>query len=367
MKFLCTKENLNKGVSVLASTPTQDATLPVLSNILLECKEGRLKLAATDLEIGVSCFVSGKVEKEGSLTVPAKLLSQYVGSVTDDKLELASEDSVLSISSANSSTTLTGISADEFPLIPEIKDGAEFELDSKLLAEAVQKTAFAAATDFSRPEISGVYFAVEGEQLILASTDSYRLAEFRAKIKSTSKKKIGVIVPAKTMRSLERILAENNNSVKVVVTENQIMFVIDDTIVTSRLVDGKFPDYVQIIPSSSSTSVSIEKPMLIDTIKTTSLFTKEGVSALKIFASKEKSSLSLSASTSNVGKSESTLPCKVEGEDSEVTFNFRYLLEGLSVINESDVELGLSGNSAPGMIKGKGDKSYIYIVMPLKQ
>ncbi len=367
MKFLCIKENLNKGLQILGNTPTQDAALPVLANVLLKTENGQLKLSATDLEVGINCFVSGKIEQEGSITIPAKLLMQYVSSIRDEKLGLSCTDLVLSVSSANNSTTFSGISPEEFPLIPEIKDGTSFEVDCRILLEAIKKTVFAVANDFSRPEIAGVYFALEGDQLVLASTDSYRLAEFRYKLPVASKTKIAMIIPAKTMRALERVLSEKEGSVKIRATENQVMFSFEDVIITSRLVDGKFPDYIQIIPASSTTSVFVERGVLINTIKTTSLFSKAGVSDIKIETDLESNTLKISAATESIGKSEAKIPCKNKGENTEITFNYKYLLEGLSVIDEEIVELGISGNSMPGMIRGEGDKSYIYIIMPIKQ
>ncbi|MFC1721834.1 DNA polymerase III subunit beta [Patescibacteria group bacterium] len=368
MKVVCTQENLSRALAIVSQAVGTDTTLPVLANVLLQTEEGRLKLSATDLETGISIFIGGKVESEGIVTIPAKLLAEYIRSLPPDNINLSAKDNILKLSAGTFSASLNGIDPDEFPLIPKIKNKEICTVDAKEFAEGVTRTTFAAASDESRPELAGVFLVFDEDNIQMAATDSYRLAESVIDKASRKGKKQTAIVPAKTLSELTHILGEDIEGKLVIsLSDNQMMFQYGDASLVTRLVEGQFPDYKQIIPDSFQTEAIFERQELLQNIKVTGLFSREGANDIRCEFNTANKETSLYAASSQVGKNTSQVKGKLKGETSQAVFNYRYLLDGLAGMKSQEVEFSTNGSSGPGVLKPVGSKDYTYVVMPIKQ
>lgn len=368
MKLSLTQENLAKALNVVGRIVSTRSSLPVLSNVLLSTDANRLKLSATNLEIGINYWVGSKVDEEGSLTVPARLFAEYVSSLPAGKIELSSEDMILSVTSPHYSSNINGISAEEFPLIPEIKSNPVLSLPAVTFRDALQQVVPAASLDEARPVLAGVYMFIDGGSLMLVATDSYRLAEKSLKLsKKASSTKLDVIVPARTMQELGRILNDTESEVNIYVNENQVMFEVDSIELTSRLIEGQYPNYKQIIPSSAETEFEIDLDEFVRVTKVASLFARESAGSVRLEI-KEEGKISIVAAASQVGENNSSAEAEVRGEDNEVSLNSRYLLDALGAVKAQKVNFAVSGKLNPCVLRpaeGKDD-DYIHIIMPLR-
>ncbi len=368
MKLSCTQENLSRGIQFTSHLAGKNTSLPILNNLLLRATAAGCELLSTNLEMGVKCFVRGKVEEEGEITVPARLLSDYVTLLPHQKVDLSSSGSELKIQCENFHTVLKGQPTEEFPVLPDVQNGNQFHLNAGELKSAVAETAFAVAFDETRPEISGVFLRFSGNQLICAATDSYRLAERKIAITQSPAQEGKVIVPGRAWQELLRLLPDvAENDVRVEVTENQIVFYVDDIQFVSRLIEGHYPDYEQIIPKSATATMTISRDELIKTIKTASLFSKSGINDVVLDLQPENKTCIVSSSNAQIGENTITLHPEMTGAALSIVFNHRYLLDGLLNMPTSDIQLQFVDHSSPGLIKPVDSEGYVYIVMPIKQ
>src|SRR3989338_3516902 len=368
MKFTCTQENLNRGLLVVSHIAGRSATLPILNNVLIKVDSGFIKLSTTNLEKGVSATVRGRAEKGGEFTVQAKLLADYINLLPKENIELELEDQTLYIRSDNYKTYIKGVDSTDFPLIPDMAREESVTLKAKDFRKALAGVVFAAAMDESRPEISGIFFSFSGKTLTLVGTDSYRLAEAKISLaQEVSEKKL--IVPLRTLQEVYRILTESSESeITLFVNENQILFKLNDEVeLISRLVEGQYPDYQQIIPGESKTQAKVKVNEFLKVIKSASLFCKPGINDVKISFLKDKNEIVVTAVNSAVGENLVNLEAECSGQDNEVVFNYRYLLDGLNNLDKDEVQVEIISNSAPGVIRPVGDKNYLYIIMPIRQ
>lgn len=363
MKLSCTQENLNQAISMISKIVSARTTLPVLSNILLKTDKGRLKLSATDLEIGISCWIGGKIEKEGAITVPARLITDFVSTNTDKKIDLVLDDSTLSLKSEHFFAHIKGIPASEFPLIPQIQKEPFIQLSVLPFKEAILQTVFATALDETRPVLAGVLLRFVDDKLKVVATDSYRLAEKQIELPSKVEKNTDLIVPAKTILELSHVLTESSENVTVRLAENQVQFDLPEVQIVSRLIEGSFPDYEQIIPQSSPVSATLSTFEFQNAIKMASFFARESANNVKLKVKKD--SVEIVAVSPQTGDSVSTLPAKTQGE-AEIAFNAKFLSDVLPVLGSEQFELRLSGKLNPGVIRPQTGKNYLYIIMPLK-
>ncbi len=366
MKLSLTQENLHKALGVVSRVASTRSNLPVLSNILLSTSDKRLRLAATNLEIGINYWIGGKIEEEGAITVPSRLFSEFVASLPSQNIELSLKDLSLVVKTPGVESTINGISADEFPLIPELKTDPILELPAEALAQALNQVVVAASLDEARPVLTGVYIFSEEKSLTLVATDSYRLAEKTIKLAKPPTAPLSVIVPARTLQELARILGDAEESVKIYLGENQIMFRQSNIELTSRLIEGKFPDYRQIIPKTAETTVEIATAELARITKVTSLFARESAGSIRIDI-KGDGRLAVVANPSQIGENTASAECAVTGEDGEISLNARYLTDALGVIGSDQVSLSLSGKLNPCVLVPGGKASdYLHIIMPLR-
>ena len=349
-------------------------------------ENNRLRISSTNLEIGINCWVPGKIEKDGSITVPAKLLSGFIGNLPNKKIELKTKDSQLYLGCENFKAVLRGIDAKDFPIIPKIKNSPLIKIKSEVLKTALAQVAEMAAISEVRPEISGVFVKIEKDLIKFAATDSFRLAEkiiYQNKLVSARAGLVSakdgleslnhsLIIPQRTILELVRILGEKDllgakedQEVEVILGGNQILFDLGYSQVVSRLIEGQYPDYQQIIPKNLEIQATLNRNELINGIKIASLFSGK-VNNIKLSIQPKKSLIEISAKDTDIGENKSQLNAKIEGKEVEITFNYRYLLDGLNNIFSDKVILGLNSASNPVVIKPVGDTSYTYLVMPIK-
>lgn len=365
MKITCTQENLTKALSLVGRTVATRATLPVLSNILISVADGRLKLTATDLEIGVSTWIGGQVEEDGALTVPARLLTDFVANNRDPKIELKTQENTLHLKSDHFEANIKGIEASEFPTIPEVSGEPLVRIKTKDFLEAIKQVIIAPAVDNTRPVLAGVLFSFKGKQLKLVATDSYRLAEKKLAIEKNIEAP-EVIVPSRSLNELIRIVgsAAGLENVSISLSENQILFAAGDTQVVSRLIEGAFPAYEQIIPTASKTTVTVDTGEMAGIVKMAALFARESANNIKLDI--KKNELVAKSMSAEVGDNVSNMAAEITGEEIEVAFNAKYILDFLTVVEEKNVRIGINDRSSAGVFRPAKSQDYVYVIMPLR-
>lgn len=385
MKFICTQENLNHGLFIVSHIPSRSIHLPILNNVLLKAENKTIILSSTNLEIGISCIIRGKVEEEGDYTVDAKLFSEYVHLLPKENVEVKTinekgETSFLSITCKNYTSKIKGLSASDFPLIPKIKKENPVILPISEIRKAFSQVIFSVSTSETRPELNGVYCEFSSEKIIIAATDSFRLSEKNIVFPS-SKKYLDtqlhqkIIIPSKTIQELLRIINsfkdssdfESREDIEIYTGENQILFSLGSVEIISRLIEGKFPDYQQIIPNNFSTEATITVSEFLQAIKTASLFTRSGIFDIHLQFLPEDNEVVVSSENTQIGEGTTRIGAKIQGKKNSIILNFRYLLDGLQNIDSEEVILKIIDNSHPCILQPKSEEAYIYIVMPIKQ
>jgi len=377
MKFIGLQENLKRGLNIVGHLSSKNINLPILNNILIKAVGSNIELISTNLEIGISHLIRGKVELEGEFTVDSKLISEYVNLLNSGEkvlVDLKGDD--LKIECGNYKTRIKGESSKEYPLIPTISRDGYFSCDLVGFKKALTSVVFSVSNSENRAELTGVLFSFTNDKLFLAATDSYRLAEKEINIKRVNLKTNDdqkVIVPSKTIQETLRVInglelnssSESLDEVKIYISDNQILFVFDSVEIISRLISGYYPDYKQIIPSKSQTQSLMDRAELIRAVKAAALFSKTGINDITIILSKSK--LLISSFSGSSGESQVEIKCEVNGDDNEITINYRYLLDGLNNIDSRLVRLNVLNNFTPCVIKPEKSDDYLYIVMPIRQ
>lgn len=369
MKILCLQENLKNALSTAERIIGKNLTLPILNNILLKAEKGRLQISSTNLEIGINYWIQCKIEKEGEITVLAKTLSSFVSNLPNKKIEIEGKDQILSIKCEGYKAKIKSHTADEFPIIPKIQSQKEALVDCFDLKEGLQQVAAMTAVSEARPEISGVLFNFSKKSLKLAATDSFRLAEKNIFIESSFEEKI--ILPQKTALELTRVLADKESlskkeeKIKIIIGPGQAMFDAGHIQVVSRLIDGQYPDYQQIIPASFQTKITTSKDELVKAIRIASLFSGK-INEAKIVIFPGKNIMEISSQSADIGENKTQINAEAEGKSQEISFNWRYLLDGLNNIGSKNIFLGMNSDAGPTAIKPVGDENYLYVVMPIK-
>jgi len=366
MKITILQSNFAKALSQISRLVGNRTTLPVLSNALIVAEKGGIKISATDLEVGITTHTTGKVESEGKITLPARILSDFINNNKDQSVEISTDGNIATLKSARFEAVIHGISAEEFPTIPEPTATAFVSLEKESFLNALKKVIIAPALDETRPVLAGIFLSFLDKELIIAATDSYRLAESKIKLaKPIEAKK--VIVPTRTMNELARILG-GSDAVKEVlfyITENQIIFKIGDTQIVSRLIEGTFPNYTQIIPSSSTIIAKTDLNEITSAVKMSALFAKDSANNNVRLTIKDKG-FTISSTATQAGSATSMIKAELSGGDIEIAFNARYILDVLSVFPSGMVTIELNNNASPCVIKTEKDPQFLYIIMPLK-
>lgn len=367
MDIVCLQENLIKGLHIVSHLAGKNTTLPILNNILIHAKDGEITLTTTNLEIGVNCKIRGKVKKEGKCTVQARLLTEFVSLLPKENVLLNYENNKLNIKCVKDKTSINTLSADDFPLIPSIDSKNKYVVKVKELRNALSKVVFTVATDTTRPEISGALFSIENKKITIVGTDSYRLAEKTINLEETSADQ-KIIIPIETIQEVLRIMGDTEEeSIDFYLEENQILFKLDNIELVSRLTEGSYPDYKQIIPSGSKTKAEIDIREFTQAVKRISLFCKPGINDIKLNFTPNKNEIIISSISDQLGEGMTSISSKIKGEENEITFNYRYLLDGLNNILGNELTLEINDSGSPGLMKSDKDQEYIYIIMPIKQ
>ncbi len=368
MKLTVRQENFSFGLNIVSKVASTKTVLPILNNILLEAKKGVLNLSTTNLEIAIITSIRAKVEKEGKITIPSQTLTNYINLLEEGLLNLELSDTEMQIKSEKSQAKLKCISAEEFPIIPQVSKREKIVFKAKTLKDAFSKIVHLVSPFETRIEISGILFEFSPEKktkFTLAGTDSYRLAEKKIEAEElTLKNDIHLIIPVKTLQELIRIIGEEGE-VEIYPSENQILFIYEETKIVSRLIAGRFPDYKQIVPTDFKTRLRVEKEPLLKGIKAVGLFSRAGINDICLEI--EKKSVFISSVNSPIGESNVEVKAEVEGETNKITFNYHYLLDGLSNLSGDEIILEMTADNTPAIIRSEKEPDYFYLVMPIKQ
>lgn len=365
MKLSVTQENLSQALAAASRVASTKTQLPILGNILLRTDGNRLLVAATNLEVAVTQYVGAKITTHGSMTVPAKLIAEFVHSLAKGTVELSAQENRLLLSSGGSKSIINGIAADDFPELPVIDEekAVSYAISTDDFKQAVTQTVLTASSDATRPVLTGVYWHSHDGYLYLAATDGYRLSEKRL-MKTTSE--LAAIIPTASLQEVLRLISDDVQEIDVLFDETQVKFRIGESEVTSRLIDGNFPPYRELIPASSETSVTISKAEFVRITKITSLFARDSGGSITITASNDPGVLALHSIASELGENTSEAPAEVT-EGGTVTLNSRYLIDALGVISGDTVEFRFSGKLSPCVLTTvEKDVDYQHIIMPLK-
>lgn len=371
MKLKILKQNLKQGLDKIKKVASKSSSLPVLDSVLLTTKKNHLELAATDLELGIKYEVLAKIKDQGKVAIPAKAFSNLINSLPEEEIELKQKKQDLKIKCGNYESQLKGLDPKEFPIIPELEDKFA-ELKSSVLMEALSQIEDIASPSKVRPEISGVYLCFNRKEIKAVATDSFRLGEKSVSLSDTTLNSSQcLILPSKTARELMNIFQDQQRDLKIFISENQIMFKTEspektepEFQITSKLVEGDYPDYEKIIPDDHKTRLKLPREKFLNQIKAASLFGGK-VNEIKCKAIPDKG-LQISSEDPNLGKNQSVVSAEVEGEELEASFNWRFVRDGLSNINTDQVILEMNGEEGAATLKPQDDDSYLYVVMPIK-
>jgi DNA polymerase-3 subunit beta len=373
MKVSCLQENLAKGLSIISRAVAARSTLPVLGNVLIATDQGRLKLAATNLELAVTCWIGAKVDEDGATTVPARILSDFVNSLPPERIdmELNVKTQTLHLKCARYDANIKGIDATEFPIIPSIGDGKKISLEPETLREMIEQVTFAAATDESRPVLTGVVTKFEKDKVTFAAADGFRLSVRHAMLSAPVDQPITVIVPAKALQEVGRVSGDQEDPIEMAVTENksQVLFKLTNIEIVSQLIDGVFPDFTRIIPESRSTRTVVNTAELQSAVKASSVFAREAMNTVRVQIAPSgemgAGKMTMTAASAESGDNVGDIDATVDGEAVEIAFNARYLADVLNVLHTPQVAIETSGSSSPGVIKAVNRDDFTHVIMPM--
>ncbi|MFA5355198.1 MAG: DNA polymerase III subunit beta [Candidatus Paceibacterota bacterium] len=373
------KDKLKYGISVVERISNKSLTLPILNNILLKTEKNFLNLSATDLEMGIQWWALVKTEKEGKITVPAKLLSSFVSFLPNKPITLKVKGVDLQIECENRETTIKGIDAEEFPIIPKVSEEEKLNINAGLFCRNLAKVVDIASFSSTKVEISGVYFSFQKDMVTMTATDSFRLGEKKMYLKasSTLSKNYSLILPQRTAKEIINVFAEKEGEMTIYFSPNQVMFETllsetkhPDIQIISRLIEGEYPNYQEIIPKSYETKVTFKAEELVGQIKLASLFSGK-VNEVKVKADPKKGELLVFSQDPDTGEHKGSIKVKIEGKACEVSFNHRFLLEGILSVMAGDeknpeITLDLNGSDKAAVLRSKRDGDYLYLIMPIK-
>ncbi len=367
MKVECSKERLKEAVFLAERVTGKNLSLPILSSIMLTAERSKLIVRATNLDIGVEIEVPAKVEQEGAVALNASVLSGFLGNLyKEDKVLLELKEDNIHVSTDRSATLIKGYPVDDFPLIPHISDGVEFRLEAKKLVEGFKSVSYAAALSDIKPEIASVYVYYNDGYLVFVATDSFRLAEKRIAVDEAAAESVPIIVPHRNVAEIVRIFDSLSGEVRINANKNQISLYADGIHFTTRVIDGIYPDYRQIMPKQFITEVSVNKADLMQALKLSNVFSDK-FNQIDVLIDPTEKKLEINARNQDVGENKASVKIGGSGEAITMSFNGRYVLDCFSIVASDDLLLKFSDKNRPMLIYGDGDGSFRYIVMPLNR
>lgn len=374
MKVTVLQENLARGLGIVSKAVSPRSTLPVLANVLIASDEGRLRLSATNLEMGITCWISARIEEEGSTTVPARTFSDLVSTLPSDQvmLKLDVQTQTLNVRGGTSTNDIKCIDAQEFPPLPVPDLDGAVQINSGDFREMIHQVVFAASSDEARPVLMGVLMQVDKDKLTMAAADGFRLSVRKAVLSTPSPVPVSAIVPAQALKELARVASDGEEPIYMVLPKGrgQVVFRVKDVEVVSQLIDGTFPDYQQIIPRSYKSRTLVSTASLLKACKQAEIFAREGsnVARFNIKTAQgemQPSEVEISATSEETGKNETIVEATVDGGGLLIAFNVKFLREALEVIRTPNVALETSAPNAPGVVKPVGDDQFLHVIMPM--
>ena len=373
MRLSCLQENLNRGLSMVGKAVATRTTLPITNNVLLATDQSRLKLVATNLEMAISCWIGAKVEEEGTITVPARLLTEFISSLPNEKVDisLSPRTKTLGLKCARFEARISGVDAKDFPPIPKVDEGITTKVEAEALRQGISRVAFAAATEESRPVLTGVDAKFENVSLTLAAADGFRLAVYKLPLITPVSQEAEVIIPARTLTEINRLASDQEEAIEIMVNLNksQALFRLKNAELVSQLVQGTFPQYAQLIPQSYNTRAVVGVAEFLRATKTASIFARDGSGIVRVMivpgGELTPGKLTISARSEEIGDNVGDIDAVVEGEEAKIAFNGKYLVDVLSVLHEPQVALEATNPSSPGVIRPVGMDNYTHVVMPM--
>lgn len=373
MKVTVLQENLARGLSIVSRAVSPRSTLPVLANVLIATDEGRLRLSATNLELGITCWIGAKIEEDGSTTVPARTLADLVGTMPDPQVSLTlnTQNQTLNVRSGASTNDIKGIDAQEFPPlpVPDFEDAILINVAD--FKEMIQQVAFAASTDEARPVLMGVLLTVDKDQVTMAAADGFRLSVRKAALSGPVPTPVSAIIPARALNELARIASDGEQMIQMILPKGrgQVVFRVKDAELVSQLIDGTFPDYQQIIPRSHKSRTLVSTASLLKACRQAEIFAREGSNVvrlnIKTNGEMQPGEVEISAHSEETGSNETLVEATVDGTPLLIAFNVRYLREVLEVVKSPNVAIETSAQNAPGVVKPVGDDDFLHVIMPM--
>jgi len=371
MKLSCLQENLSKGLWIVSRAVAIRSTLPITQNVLIATDQSRLKLAATNLEVAISCWVGAKIEEEGAITIPARLLTEFISSLPNDKIDITLTQRTLQLKCARFEARINGLDAQDFPPIPQVADGIATKIEIEALRDGINQVTFAAATEESRPVLTGIQIEFDGDKLAMAAADGFRLAVHNTSLLSPVKSKAALIVPARALNELSRFLTDQEEPVEITVNQqkSQIMFKLKNIEMVSQLIQGAFPNYSQLIPQSYVTRAVVDVAEFLRAIRMASIFARDGSGIVRLVVSPgvelTPGKMNISARAEEVGDNVGEIDALIDGETAKIAFNAKYLADVLSVLHQKQVALETTTSSSPGVLRPVGIDNYVHVVMPM--
>ncbi len=368
MKLSVMQENLARGLSVVSRAVSSRSTLPVLANVLLRTEDAGLKLTATNLEIGITSWVPGRIDTDGALTVPARLITDVVnGLPSGERVDLDADGTTLRIKAGRYQTHLRGIDSEEFPVIPAAGDRPTTRISQRLLRRALSGVAFAAAIDEARPILTGVLTKLVGDRLTLAAADNYRIAVKTLPILDPVEDTT-LVVPARSYQELMRVLSDTDDPVEIMLatSKSQVLFHVEGTELVSRLIDGQFPNYQQVLPTSHTSRAVVERDELLKAVRLSALIASSAANVVRLRMGEDGASGITIAAAADVGDAEGEVEAALEGDPVTIAFNARYLSEALQNLDGDQLALEFAGPLSPGVLKPIDDADYVHVIMPVR-
>ena len=396
MRVSCLQENLSRGLSIVGRDVATRTTLPITQNVLISTDQSRLKLAATHLEIAISTWIGAQIEEEGSITVPARLLTEFVSSLPPERIDLAQppdrdesvgedpdsedEESIESTSARQTNVAIkcarfeaeiNGTAAEDFPPVPTVESGVVGKIDPKLLHDAIEYVVFAAATEDSRPVLTGIKVEISGDSFTFAAADGFRLAVYKGTLIESASEDVNFIVPARTLQEVNRLIGSQEDPIEFTVTpsKSQALFRLNNIEVVTQLIQGTFPNYTQLIPQSYETRAVVRLDEFVRATRAASIFARDGsgIVRLQVMGGVEDGTgkVSILSRAEEMGENQSEIDAQVEGGEAKIAFNSKYLTDVLAVLEENDVALETTTPSSPGVLRPVGNDRYLHVVMPM--
>jgi len=361
MKIECLRETILERVSLLQGAVGRNLSLPILNNILIKVEDGRIKLATTNLEIGMIAWVGGKIDESGEITVPVKFLVNILNNISSERIILKSDGTNLIVKGENSRVLLKGMEGKDFPIIPSVEGGVELKLFSEKVKQAINRTIFSVSVNETRPELTGILIDINGKEINFVGTDSVRLSKFSIEMDQSPIDSMEVIVPAKTMSEVLKGIGNYNGDILCRISENQILFNFNNISIISRIIEGKYPPYNQVIPNNFKTKIIVNNKEFTKALKMAGIFATNRASEIVI--KQKDNTIEISSSAQDLGENSSVIKADIQGDKIEnLTFNYRYLSEGVFIIDDEEIRFSVSGNESPVVVDSEKNSSFLYLM-----